>query len=353
MGLKWILAALLLPLAACSSGVGTNPITGGTTDAGTDTGTDTGTDDDTGGIDSDGTQPPGTTSPTPQTAIYRYEPSDGNGSGYATGFSYDSTTDTFTVDNLGFDGDNSYTRDDMVGSLGPFAVYENANQFNDSTTGAPINQFSHKVIYGVSKNTDADGHATTEFAIVRTGAYVGYGFGGFVYQRSGEVTLPTTGQAFYSGDYAGLRDFDGRGGMEYATGDMEVAIDFEDFDAGDAVQGWVTNRRIFDVDGNDITNGMLAALTAEYDGTFTTLPRLTFTVGPGALDANGELLGGVKSYVVDSNGAVQEFESGNYYALLSGQNADEIAGVLVVEADDPRYDGVTVRETGGFILYRP
>ncbi|WP_212524041.1 hypothetical protein [Actibacterium sp. MT2.3-13A] len=346
MGQKLILAALLLPLAACSSGVGTNPVTGGGTGGGTG-----GTGG--GGITSDRTMPPGTASPSPRNSLYRYEPSDGEGSGYATGFAYDSTNDTFTVDNLAFDGDNSYTRDAVVGSLGPYAVYENANLFNDSTTGAPITQFSHKVLYGVSTNTDGNGDATAEFAIVRTGAYLGYGFGGFIYQRNGGVTLPTSGQARYNGDYAGLRDFDGRGGLEYVTGDMQVAIDFEDFDAGDAVQGRVTNRRIFDTGGTDITNDMLTALAAEYGGSYTALPTLLFTVGPGVLDANGEMLGGLTSQVADGNGDLVDFESGNYYALLSGANADEIVGVLVVEADDPRYNGVTVRETGGFILYRP
>ena len=328
MGQKFILAAALLPLAACSSGVGTNPVTGGDPDT-------------------------GTTTPSARDAILMYEPSDDNGSGYTTSFTYDEATDTFTVDNLAFDGDNAYTRDSKVSNLGPFAVYENASVFADSTTGAPINQFPHKVIYGVSANTTAKGEAATEFAIVRTGAYIDYGFGGFVYQRNGGVDLPSTGQALYSGDYAALRDFSGRGGIEYATGDMQVAIDFEDFDAGDAVQGVVTNRRIFDTDGNDITSNMLAALGTQYGGTFAALPTLSFSVGPGALAENGQLSGELKSLLVDGNGVTQEFENGTYYGLLSGDNADEIVGVLVVEADDPRFDSVTVRETGGFILYRP
>ena len=39
-------------------------------------------------------------------------------------------------------------------------------------------------------------------------------------------------------------------------------------------------------------------------------------------------------------------------AILSGQSAEEVVGVLVVESDDPRVDGVSAQETGGFILYR-
>jgi hypothetical protein len=332
MGQKSIFLALLLPLAACA-GSGANPVTGGDGD----------------GVD-------GTEDATANDAIVRYEPSDGEGSGYATGYAYDEGTDTFTVDNLAFDGDNTYTRDDVVASLGPFAVYENASVFNDSSTGSPITQFPHKIIYGVSTNTDGDGDPITEFAIVRTGAYLGYGFGGFVYQRGGGVTLPSSGQADYNGSYAALRDFDGRTGLEYATGDMNVAIDFEDFDAGDAVQGTVSNRHIYDTAGTDITATMITALQTEYGGTYTALPTLTFTVGPGVLDAAGELQGTLSSHLTDGDGELQEFESGNYYALLAdtgSADAAEIVGVLVVEADDPRYTNVTVRETGGFILYRP
>ena len=329
MGQKSIFAALLLPLAACAA-PGTNPVTGGD------------------GVD-------GTEDATANDAIVRYEPSDGEGSGYATGYAYDEGTDTFTVDNLAFDGDNTYTAEDdpdIIANI-PFSVYENASVFNDSTTGVPITQFPHKIIYGVSTNTDGDGNPTTEFAIVRTGAYLGYGFGGFLYQRGGGVTLPTTGQADYTGQYAALRDFDGMTGLEFATGDMNVSIDFEDFDSGDAAQGTVTNRQIFDIDGNDITASMITALETEYGGTYAALPTLTFNVGPGVLDSAGELQGTLSSYLVDGDGDTQQFESGNYYALLSGDGADEIVGVLVVEADDPRYTNVTVRETGGFILYRP
>lgn len=350
MGQKLIMAALLLPLAACGSGSGTNPVNGNTTTDGTTT--DGSTTDGTA-ISSDGSLPPGTSSPTANNSIYRYEEDDGSGNGYATGFTYNSADDTFTVDNLAFDGDNTYTRDDQVGSLGAYAVYENASNFTDTTTGASIGQISHKVLYGVSKNKTSDGtKAATEFAIVRTGGYVGYGFGGFVYQRNGGVTLPGTGQATYSGEYAALRDFENQGGIEYATGDMRISIDFEDFDAGDAVSGTVYNRRIFDVNGNDITNQMLTAMAAEYGGTFTTLPTLNFSIGTGSMDANGEMSGSLNSYV-SNNGALETFESGSYYALVSGDSADEIVGVIVVEATDPRADSVTVRETGGFVLYRP
>ncbi|MBK8440173.1 MAG: hypothetical protein IPL38_12055 [Rhodobacter sp.] len=60
-----------------------------------------------------------------------------------------------------------------MASLGPYQVYEAAAVVNDPLTLRPIPQFQHRLIAGVSTS------GQTEFAIVRTGAYAGYGFGGF------------------------------------------------------------------------------------------------------------------------------------------------------------------------------
>lgn len=339
---KTFLAACLL-LAACDG----NPFT--PEEAPVDPGTDPGT-----GIDSDRVLPPGTANPTRSSGIFRREPTSeagGNtGDGYVGDVAYDSTTDTFTVDGLAFDGGNVYERGSSVGSLGPFAVYEADSLYFDDVTGKPISQFGHRALYGVSAS------GNTEFAIVRTGAYVPYGYGGFIYQRNGSVTLPTSGQATYQGDYAGIRDFDGAGGLEYSQGDMTISIDFNDFNEGSAVAGQVTNRAIFDINGNDITSDVINALNADNEASLTSLPTLVFSVGPGALDANGEMTGKLSSSFTGADGAAVGYEAGNYYAVLSGDatqgGEDEIVGVIVVEAQDPRYEGVTVRETGGFILYR-
>ncbi len=282
---------------------------------------------------------PGTDDPTANGSIERYEAVDGNGSGYAQAITYDAATDTFTVDNLAFDGDNAYARDDVVPDLGPFQVYENDTLYFDDVTGDPIPQYEHKALYGMSTT------GNTRFAIVRTGAYVSYGFGGFIYARDGGVDLPTTGQATFTGAYAGLRDFNGQAGLEYVTGDMRIDIDFDDFNDGAGVSGEVTGRRIFDLDGNDVT----ATVTAEL-GTVD-LPVLRFTVAEGVTTDAGEMSGGVTSYYTDGTGQTLLFENGTYYAVIAGAS-DEIVGVIVVEAADPRVDGVTVRETGGFILYR-
>lgn len=331
--------ALVLSLAACSG----NPLNN--VDDGTDGGTGGGTDGGTGGIGSDGRLPPGTTNPNPVNDIVRYEARDSSGNGYARGIIYDSDTDTFTVDGLAFDGANNYRRGTRVGSLGPFAVYEGPNTAIDNVDGEPIGQFVHRAIYAVSPT------GQTEFAIVRTGSYIPYGFGGYVYQRNGNVTLPTSGQVRYNGNYAGLRDFNGRGGIEYARGDMTMDIDFNDFDEGSGVAGYVYNRRIFDVNGNDITNNIISAINAENSASLSALPTLVFTVGPGVLDANGEIAGRITSSYTNDRGRPVSFEEGNYYAVVAGDNAEEVAGIIVVEGPDDRAQGVTVRETGGFILY--
>ncbi len=295
---------------------------------------------------------PGTPNPTATRGITRYEAKTEDGSGFAQSFNYNSADDTFTVDNLAFDGGNTYSRLTPPGALnpGPFRVYEGPASTPDSLTGVPIDQFLHRAILGTSTSGDV------EFAIVRTGSYVNYGFGGFVYSRNGRVTLPlpSTGQARFSGDYMALRDFNGRSGIEYATGAMTVDIDFKDFNDGKAVKGSVTNRKVFDINGTDITAQVVAGMQDKFvNPSISALPTLTFVVGPGHVDSNGEITGALNSHVRNGDGEDELYENGNYYALLSGEGVNEVVGVIVVTAEDARYKNVTVRETGGFLLTRP
>ena len=263
-----------------------------------------------------------------------------SGNGTAEGIIYDSSSDTFEVENLPFDGDNSYARDNsFAGAHLPgaptFAVYENDRTTTDPVTGAVINQFRHKAIRAVSSS------GNVQFSIVRTGEYVGYGFGGFIYQRNNSVTLPTDGQAHYTGNYGGIRDFDGQGGLQYTTGTMNADLDFLD----GSMRADVRNRRIYDVDGTDITDTITDTLG------LTVMPTLRFRVGPDAIRTNGDVVGTVQSSYTDGDGHRVPYETGNYYAVISGDNAEEVVGIIVVEP--PTSDtGVTTRETGGFILHR-
>jgi hypothetical protein len=301
----------------------------------------------------------GTTEPSQTAGITRTEVKDKGpeidgsaptvvGNGYAQDFTYNKADDTFIIDNLAFDGDNIYTRSTTLPRLGVARVYENASTYVDPQTGA-IEQLSYRALYGVSKTKQ------TSFAIVRTGSYRNFGFGGFKFARENGVVLPTQGQAKFDGRYQGMRDFDGSGGLQYTRGDMTVDIDFNDFNpnsglAGGGVLGTVKNRKILDLDGNDITASVLAGINAEKNASLTALPILQFFVGSGNLDLNGELEGQLDSVFRDDNGDLQDLEAGKYYAMISGPNADEMVGILVVTSSN---NGVTARETGGFILYRP
>jgi hypothetical protein len=320
-------------------------------------------DDDGGGPDG----VDGTPNASPNRGVTRVEErvdaaGENYGNGFAEDFIYDAANDTFEVDGLAFDGANVYTRDNQVASLGPYEVYESANTFEDSDTGVVINQFLHRAIQGQSDT------GSTRFAIVRTGSYVPYGFGGFLYERNGRVSIPTSGQAGFSGEYAGLRDFSGLGGLEYVTGEVDIAIDFEDFNdsdglVGDGVRGEVFNRRVLSLNGTDVTATIIDAINANVVGGGPQLDRngplpvLRFSLAPGLISPAGEIAGELGSTVLTESG-LEEFETGNYYAIISDSPtlpAGELVGIVVVTAEDPRFQdgGVTVRETGGFIAYRP
>ncbi|OWU85096.1 hypothetical protein ATO6_08600 [Oceanicola sp. 22II-s10i] len=347
-------ALVALSLAAC--GNGTNPFDVD------DTGTETPSTSRDGLL-------PGTTNPSASGAIQRYEDSTGGGgAGSATGFEYRSASDTFYVDNLPFDGDNTYARSARVSTLGggAYQLYESDATYTDPTTGNVENNFDYRAIYGKSTS------GGSQFAIVRSGDYAGYGFGGFIYQRNAQdnagnstaLVVPTcTGDctASYSGAYAGLRVFQGRGGIEYVQGDASMTIDFEDFNDGQAgAVLYVRNRRLFDSNGNDVTGTYLTALealdattTITNTGGGTRLPNMVSTTSADTGDTNGEFTNTIGSQINNSNGTVTALDSGNYYAILSGAgSAQEVVGVLVVESADPRVEGTFVQETGGFILYR-
>ena len=247
--------------------------------------------------------------------------------------------------NLAFDGEGGYTPVLTASGarlgIGPFNVFQNPATAVDGLTTTDIDQLQYRALYGIS------GDGSTEIAIIRTAAYIDYGFGGYIYQRNGSVVLPESGQALYTGtnNYGGLRDFKAQSGLEYVTGDMEVRIDFDDFNEGAGVIGVVSNRRIFDLDQQDITSDILAG----FGGSVTQLPTLRFLIEPGVVDANGEIAGKIESVnPVDG----EKFEEGNYYAVLSGPNAQTVTGIIVVTGEDPRNSDVTFRETGGFFATR-
>lgn len=306
-------------------------------------------DDGTCAICGDPDLPPGTDEPSANGGIFRYEDENDIGGGYVREVSYNAVADTFEVDGLAFDGANVYGRGTAVGTMGGYAVYEASAIELDPLTGTPVTQFDYRAIYGVSTNTTVvDGQTVpmSQFAIVRTGSYISYGFGGFVYERNGTVELPTTGFVGFAGGYAGMRVFQNSGGLEYTRGDIRIDIDFDDFNAGNGVRGRITNRQAFDINGNAIPLG-----TGEDD---LQLPSVVFEIGPGVMTDDGEISSGVVSTIRNPDtGALELYEEGTYYGIIGGEGEEmEIVGVIVMESDDPRFEGVRAQETGGFIVYR-
>lgn len=359
MNKLWATTALLALLAGCSGGDGDEPFFDDEDIIGGEGGDAEGGDNpDEGEVSTDtldtGTiRPGGGAEPTSGTVVVRAEAQNDAGGGYLSSVRFVPATGTrserFIVDGLGFDGANTYSRGEPVGSLNGFAVYESDIIVDDEVTGDPIGQIvPYRALYGVSPNDGPGGEPRTSFAIVRTGGYVNFGFGGFIYERNGGVTIPEVGQAVFSGDYAGIRVFEGRGGIEYTTGDAEIAIDFRDFDTNRGVRGTIENRAAFDINGEQIDLGGQDGLV---------LPELRILIEGDAetLRPNGEFAGLVSSFTVDDEGNFQEYETGEYYAVLAGDatggDGGEVVGVVVVTSQDPRF-GITAQETGGFILTR-
>ncbi|MCC7319427.1 MAG: hypothetical protein IT542_00455 [Rubellimicrobium sp.] len=372
------LSVSALSLTACGDG---NPFDPPDDGGGGGGGSGGGGDDAAGGDNPDGggqthnpildtgtQRPTGGSTPTPSDgSITRLEAANDSGGGLVSSVTYNARRDRFIVDGLGFDGANTYSRGDPVGSLGgatqTYAVYEADITVDDMLTGNPIGQIApYRAIYGVSRNNTSatDARPRSSFAIVRTGGYVDYGFGGFLYARNGGVTLPqgpfgpdSSAQAVFVGDYAGMRVFAGQGGLEYTTGRVQVSIDFRDFNSGAAVRGTISDRQAFTGDGAEILPG------TNLDDHRILLPDVGFVVTAGGpvLMPNGELAGNVASHVRDGSGNLVPYESGTYYAVIAGDMTDrndggEIVGIVVMTSEDPRVDGVTAQETGGFIVYR-
>lgn len=342
--------SLLALLSACGDGQPFFEADGSLRDGGSGGGGDgsgegDGDGGDGDGVDGDVALPPGTQNPSRSSGIVRFEARNNIGGGYAQEFTYNARNDTFTVDNLAFDGENVYQRGDEIPTLGGYAVFDADVRTRDFLTGNQIGQIvPYRAILGLSENR-VDEERRTTFAIVRTGGYVNYGFGGFVYERNGPTRLPSTGQAGFTGAYAGLRVYDNRGGLDYVQGDVELAIDFDDFNANDAVKGSISNRQAFDEDGVEVRD--------------LALPVLTFDIveGTSVLDGTGEISGQLRSFIRGDTGELELYEEGEYYAIIAGDTTDradggEVVGVFVVESEDRRYDDVRAQETGGFIVYR-
>lgn len=333
--------------------------------------------------------------------LARTEARDG-ASGFAEEFIINDTDDTLEIDNLAFDGLNVYTRGGDVSAgnggpklsdLGTIAVYHGDVITPDFLTGNPVDQQDPYVaLYDESDviimDPIPDGATPEEIAAieaaarprssvvaVRTGAYTGFGFGGFGYDRAGDTVIATTGQATFNGDYGGLRVIDQFPELLITEGDVSIDIDFDDFNSGAGLKGEITNRQAFVADGRpyptftgvDIREantadfaGEIAALGDDFQFGIVQLPDLPFVVRGGGetIKDNGEISGEIRNrYVNPDSGRVEVYEDGFYFAIIAGDTTDEddggeVVGIVKVEAPDNRFLDVTAQETGVFIATR-
>lgn len=245
-------------------------------------------------------------------SILRYEERNDIGGGYAESVIYNGNN-TFSVDNIAFDGLNLYNLSALgmwgspAGEVGGYMLFDADVQVDDFLTNGAINQITpYHAIYGESSRS--------RFAIIRTGGYTDFVFGGFVYERNGTVVLPdiVKGQAGFSGKYAGMRVFSGLGGLEFTEGNLEIAIDFDDFNETHAIKGFLTNRVAFDESGTAIN------LTTDGAGDTLVLPDLHFVIESNVdtLTSNGEIAGKVHNTYIDIEGVSKDYENGYYYGII-------------------------------------
>lgn len=306
--------------------------------------------------------------------IVRAEATNTNGGGATSLFSYNGTDDLFVIDGLAFDGLNEYARFEARPQLGNVAVYRGDVTVTDSLTGTPVSQIvPYFALYDTSDaiidNDSEDGAFRTSFAIVRTAGYDDYGFGTYAYQRAGGFLIPTEGQATFSGTYAGLRVNDtfsattldndpSFSGDVITSADINIDIDFDDFNGTPGIKGEISNRRAFNQNGEELeVNRDIRASAAPISAIH--MPNLPFVIRDSgvSISENGEIGGNVQNTIIDRDGNIRVYESGTYQGILAGDMTDandggEIVGVLVFEAEDSRFEGVFTQETGGFIATR-
>lgn len=322
--------------------------------------------------------------------IARTEARDGSG-GFAQAFIVNDTDDTLEIDNLAFDGLNIYTRGAnttpaRISDLGTVAAYHGDLTVPDFLTGAPVEQaVPYVALYDASDvmimdeipadatpaqiaAIQAAARPRSSFTIVRTGAYTGFGFGGFGYDRAGDTVIASTGQATFDGDYAGLRMLDQFQELLVIEGDAQIDIDFDDFNSGAGLKGSITNRQAYTAEGAVVEtftgpNRLLIDPATLPPGLtaieVVQLPDISFVVRGGGetIKSNGEISGEVRSrYVNPTSGRVEVYDDGFYYAIIAGDttagDGGEVTGVIKVEAPDSRFIGVTAQETGGFVASR-
>lgn len=149
---------------------------------------------------------------------------------------YDREKNDLVINNLPFDGPAG--RYDFMARIGGVKVFESRQT---ATTG----QVKHYAVFVESEHIEAAAAAGAN--------WIEYGYGGANINRDRSFSLPRSGEYVYIGEYAAVRTFDDRGGLELVSGDVRIILDVNDFDPVDGIQGALTgtvyNRSISGVNG--------------------------------------------------------------------------------------------------------
>ncbi|RLJ60244.1 hypothetical protein BCF46_0442 [Litoreibacter meonggei] len=305
-------------LIACG-GSGSNPLTGGAADDGviTDPGTDPSTTDAAFLFDSGKNLVANSFIFTPGTTP---------------------GTGTISINNLPFDGVSS-----QGGAYTPRAgvTLPSGEVYQNTPSSAAEDPYFAVVL------TSPNGTGALVGAVA-TNVYAGSGYGGAYASRTSRGLPATRPQAYiYNGSYNGIRVLrqavagSPNNTIQLTTGNAQVNIDLQDFDSG-SIRGLVTGRRLYDLNGNFISNmDSFELVIADLDPvTLTTIDGVTNTANSTGLRA----------------------QTGTWTGLVSGPNGEEVVGFVLLEGSisdrDPSFDTnlanpvVTGRETGGFIATR-
>lgn len=235
---------------------------------------------------------------------------------------YDPATDELIINNLPFDSETgTYVRRAVLPN--GFAIYE-----NDQAAEVGFADY-----LAVVRQSDS---GFTLVGAVGTSDYINDSYAGATTQRlSTSSTLPTTGQISYTGDYTAVRaslDGGGSAATRVVTGTSNFRLDFEDFDGTGAAGGTISNRLLFFPDGTPVLDGTGNQVRLD---------------GIGFRDSVLDRATGLIAEQDASNGDASL--SGTYNAMVTGPNAEEVAGYVLLTGTEAATGDLNVQETGVFI----
>ena len=213
---------------------------------------------------------------------------------------YDSENDELIINNLPFDGPSG--RYDRFGNVGAAGAYESRQT---QYTG----RVKHYAVFLRSEHIEAAAAAGAD--------WVEFGYGGANITRD-SFSAPIDGEYVYFGDYAGVRTFSDRSGLELVSGDVSILLDVNDFDPVDGIQGAIVGT-IY----NRSISGLVGSANASLQNVGLVL--VEFTTDDGTFNGGGS----VTSLANGTDGG-----SGSFDGFLAGPNSTDIGANIVMEGRD-------------------